>query len=241
MNGLISPTNPNTLEPSWQRALGNILAHDTMQALRVFLRQQKQAKKIIYPAMPDVFKAFAQTPLDKVKVVILGQDPYHGKNQAHGLSFSVPLGIPIPPSLMNIYKELHSDLGIAPAQHGCLLAWAKQGVLLLNSVLTVEQGLPGSHQGKGWEFFTDSVVKVLNQQSRPLVFVLWGAYAQKKGRVIDSSKHLVIRTPHPSPLSVYRGFFGSRPFSRINTFLVHHQQTKIDWDLNAKSALNKEH
>lgn len=162
----------------------------------------------------------------------MGQDPYHGPNQAHGLCFSVPRGIPQPPSLVNIFKELESDLAIKPPKHGCLESWAKQGVLLLNSVLTVELGKAASHQGRGWERFTDQVIAKLNAKSKPLAFVLWGSYAQQKGKVIDRHRHLVIESPHPSPLSAHRGFFGSKPFSKINAFLTQHDLKPINWTIS---------
>lgn len=219
------------LEQSWKEKLESEFEMPYMQKLKEFLKKEKEAKKIIYPKGKDIFKAFEYTPLENVKVVIIGQDPYHGPQQAHGLCFSVPPQVRIPPSLMNIYKELESDLGIPPVRHGNLIPWAKQGVLLLNSVLTVEQGLAASHQGKGWETFTDKVIAILNQQPEPIAFVLWGAYAQQKGKVIDRKKHLVIESVHPSPLSVHRGFFGSCPFSRINAFLDKNGKTPINWVL----------
>jgi uracil-DNA glycosylase len=229
MNESHLTTSSVTLEPSWKAKLGSEFEKPYMATLRGFLRQEKAARKIIFPKGNDIFKAFEYTPIDHVKVVILGQDPYHGPSQAHGLCFSVLPGVRTPPSLINIYKELQSDLGIPPASHGCLVSWAKQGVLLLNSVLTVEQGLAASHQGKGWEIFTDKVIEVLNAESRPIVFVLWGAYAQRKGQVINRDKHLVLESVHPSPLSANRGFFGSRPFSQINAFLKSKGQSPIDW------------
>ena len=187
---------------------------------------------IIYPPAGDVFKAFELTPFDQVKVVILGQDPYHGPNQAHGLAFSVNEGIAFPPSLQNIFKELATDIeGFQIPMHGDLRAWAKQGVFLLNTVLTVQQAQANSHADWGWEQFTDEVINVLNTEREHLVFILWGAHAQKKGRVIDKKKHLVLTSPHPSPLSAYRGFFGSRPFSKANQYLVEHGLEKIDWQL----------
>lgn len=219
------------LEASWYQVLEEEFKKPYMQALKQFLRQQKEAKKFIYPKSTQVFQAFQETPLPQVKVVILGQDPYHGVGQAHGLSFSVPPHVAIPPSLHNIYQELQADLGISPAQHGCLRHWAKQGVLLLNSVLTVEQGMAASHQNKGWELFTDSVMSVLNAQTRPIAFVLWGSYAQRKGAVIENKRHLVLQSAHPSPLSASRGFFGSRPFSKINAFLEATGQLPILWEL----------
>ena len=222
------------LEASWKACLGTEFQEPYMQNLRAFLRQEKDARKLIYPKSKDIFKAFEHAPVDKVKVVILGQDPYHGVNQAHGLCFSVQPGVRIPPSLQNIYKELQSDLGIAPVKHGCLIPWAKQGVLLLNSVLTVQEGMAASHQGKGWEKFTDKIIELLNQQTRPIAFVLWGAYAQRKGQAIDTGRHLVIQSVHPSPLSVHRGFFGSKPFSQINAFLIKNHQEPIQWALSDK-------
>ncbi len=233
----LEPNSP-CLEAQWKQALGDEFQKPYMKQLRTFLRHEKDAKKTIYPKSADIFKAFEYTPLDKVKVVILGQDPYHGVGQAHGLCFSVPPSIALPPSLQNIYKELNEDLGIAPVKHGYLVPWAKQGVLLLNSVLTVEKGLAASHQGKGWETFTDQVIATLNQQQRPIAFVLWGAYAQRKGAAIDTTKHLVLKSVHPSPLSVYRGFFGSKPFSQINHFLVKNGQTPIDWKLPVNPDTN---
>ena len=219
------------LETSWKTELRDEFKKPYMQALREFLKHEKAARKYIYPKGSDIFKAFEYTPVDSVKVVIIGQDPYHGPMQAHGLCFSVPMGVRIPPSLINIYKELESDLGIKPPKHGCLEAWANQGVSLLNSVLTVERGLAASHQGKGWEIFTDQVVNILNQDPRPKAFVLWGAYAQRKGQMIDRQRHLVIESVHPSPLSANRGFFGSRPFSKINEFLEKTGQSKINWKI----------
>ena len=187
---------------------------------------------IIYPPAGDVFKAFELTPFDQVKVVILGQDPYHGPNQAHGLAFSVNEGIAFPPSLQNIFKELATDIeGFQIPMHGDLRTWAKQGVFLLNTVLTVQQAQANSHADWGWEQFTDEVINVLNTEREHLVFILWGAHAQKKGRVIDKKKHLVLTSPHPSPLSAYRGFFGSRPFSKANQYLVEHGLEPIDWQL----------
>lgn len=230
MNSIALPNSP-CIEASWYAQLKAEFEQPYMQNLRAFLRQEKDKQKIIYPQSKNVFKAFEYTPIDKVKVVILGQDPYHGPKQAHGLCFSVLPQVAIPPSLQNIYKELYSDLGIPPANHGCLISWAKQGVLLLNSVLTVEGGKAASHQGKGWEIFTDKVISILNQRKNPIVFVLWGSYAQRKGQVIDRSRHCVLESVHPSPLSVHRGFFGSRPFSKINEFLVATHQVPIDWAL----------
>lgn len=203
-----------------------------MQELSSFLRSEKSAGKVIYPAGNAIFSGFNSTPLDKVKVVILGQDPYHGAGQAHGLSFSVPVGQRIPPSLINIYKEIETDLGIPFPKHGNLLSWAEQGVLLLNSVLTVEHSLAASHQGKGWERFTDAVISLINQHCEHIVFLLWGSYAQKKGQVIDAEKHLVLKAPHPSPLSAHRGFLGCQHFSQTNHYLEHHNKSAINWSIN---------
>lgn len=202
-----------------------------MLQLKSFLQQQKQQRKIIYPKARDVFSAFNHTPLEKVRVVLLGQDPYHGPDQAHGMCFSVLPGVQPPPSLKNIYKELEKDLGVPPVKHGYLMHWADQGVFLLNSVLTVEQGKPGSHRGKGWEQFTDQVIRLLNAQKRPLIFVLWGSYAQAKGHIIDAAKHVVLRAAHPSPFSAHSGFFGCKHFSKINQILTARGEAPIDWQL----------
>ena len=216
-------------DESWADPLLPEFDKDYMLSLRGFLCEEKDKGKVIFPHSSLWFNALNSTPLDQVKVVILGQDPYPTPGHAHGLCFSVrPEVRPIPKSLVNIFKELNDDLGINN-QNGNLQNWAKQGVLLLNSVLTVEQGQANSHQGKGWEIFTDKVISVVNALEHPVVFVLWGAYAQKKGAVINASRHLVIRSPHPSPLSAYRGFFGSRPFSKINHFLVQQGQSEINW------------
>ncbi|MFA5548393.1 MAG: uracil-DNA glycosylase, partial [Porticoccaceae bacterium] len=219
------------LEPGWLKVLGGEFDQPYMASLKAFLLEQKQQGRVIYPPGALWFNAFNSTPFDRVKVVILGQDPYHGPNQAHGLCFSVLPGVQVPPSLVNIYKELHADLGIPPARHGCLNHWAGQGVLLLNATLTVEQGNAGAHQGKGWETFTDAAVHALNEQREHLVFMLWGSYAQKKGDFIDTRRHLVLKAPHPSPLSAHRGFLGCRHFSRANAYLAANGQTPIDWVL----------
>src|SRR5665213_2500044 len=219
------------LEPSWKTRLLPEFSKSYMLDLRDFLRREVKAKKPIYPRGAEYFAALNQTPFDKVKVVIIGQDPYHGENQAHGLCFSVQPGVQIPPSLQNIFKEMKSDLGIAPPKHGNLSAWAAQGVLLLNATLTVEAGKAGSHQKKGWEQFTDAVIDHLNRERSGLVFVLWGSYAQKKGEFIDRKKHLVLAGPHPSPLSAHRGFFGCRHFSKINDYLRAQGKTPINWQL----------
>lgn len=219
------------LEAKWLSHLKGEFDKPYMRELASFLRDQKARGHIIYPHGDHIFAAFNTTPFDTVKVVILGQDPYHGPNQAHGLSFSVPKGVPIPPSLINIYKELQTDLNCQTPEHGNLTYWAEQGVLLLNSVLTVEHSKAASHQGKGWEEFTDQIVRMLNAQSENLVFLLWGAYAQRKGRVIDRERHLVLEGPHPSPLSAYRGFFGCQHFSMTNEYLQSHGKTEIDWQI----------
>jgi uracil-DNA glycosylase len=222
---------PGQLHPSWQAKLGDELEKPYMQALRHFLKEEKAAGKTIYPPGPLIFNAFNHTPFDQVKVVIIGQDPYHGPDQAHGLSFSVPNGIALPPSLQNIFKEISADLNIKMSRDGDLTGWADQGVLLLNATLTVEQAKAGAHQGKGWEAFTDAAIAALNQHRDGLVFVLWGSYAQKKGAFIDAKRHLVLKSVHPSPLSAHRGFFGNHQFSAINQYLTQHNQTPIDWQL----------
>jgi uracil-DNA glycosylase len=217
------------LEASWLAELAAEFEQDYMQNLKAFLQKEKAAHKQIYPPGKLIFNALNTTPLDEVKVVILGQDPYHGPGQAHGLCFSVLPGVDIPPSLQNIYKELDADLGIKPASHGCLTHWAEQGVLLLNAVLTVEKSRAASHQGKGWENFTDKVISVLNEKKSGLVFLLWGSYAQKKGQFIDRNKHLVLQSPHPSPLSAHRGFLGNKHFSQTNAYLEKQGKQIIDW------------
>ena len=223
------------LEQGWLNELGEEFEKPYMTDLKAFLQAEKNNGKVIYPPGSLWFNAFNTTPFKRVKVVILGQDPYHGPNQAHGLCFSVLPGVRIPPSLVNIYKEIQDDLGIPPAPHGCLSHWAEQGVLLLNATLTVEQGNAGSHQGKGWEQFTDAAIRALNEDREHLVFMLWGSYAQKKGAVIDRERHLVLRAPHPSPLSAHRGFFGCRHFSRANQYLEQTGQTPIDWSVPAQA------
>ena len=219
------------LEDGWKALLEAEFSKPYMAQLKTFLQAEKASGKRVFPKGADYFRALDLTPPDKVRVVILGQDPYHGEGEAHGLSFSVRPGVRIPPSLVNIYKELESDLGIPPARHGFLEHWAKQGVLLLNAVLTVQMGMAASHQGKGWELFTDAVIRAVNALPQPVVFILWGAYAQKKAAFVDTSRHLVIKSPHPSPLSAHNGFFGSRPFSRANAFLVSKGYPPIDWRL----------
>ena len=219
------------LDASWQAVIGEELSKPYMQSLRNFLKQEKAAGKIIYPPSPLIFNAFNHTPFDKVRVVIIGQDPYHGPDQAHGLSFSVPQGVALPPSLRNIFKEIEADLGIKMSGKGDLTAWADQGVLLLNATLTVEMANAGSHQKRGWEAFTDAAIAALNQHREGLVFVLWGSYAQKKGKIIDAKKHLVLQSPHPSPLSAHRGFFGNHQFSKINEYLASKGQVPINWQI----------
>lgn len=218
------------LEKEWHKLLGSELERPYMSELWDFLHHERQAGKVIYPANEDIFAALNLTPFDQVKVVILGQDPYHGPNQAHGLSFSVKPGVKIPPSLVNIFKELKDDMGIATPQNGMLKSWAEQGVLLLNNVLTVEDGQAGSHHLKGWEKFTDKIIEVLNEKKENLVFILWGSPAQKKAAKVDESKHFVLKSVHPSPLSSYRGFFGSKPFSKTNEFLTSKKITPICWE-----------
>lgn len=217
------------LEDGWKAALKGEFEAPYMAALRAFLVAEKAAGKRIFPKGSEYFNALNLTPLEAVKVVIIGQDPYHGEGQAHGLCFSVQKGVKTPPSLVNIYKELQSDLGMAPAAHGYLENWARQGVLLLNAVLTVEMGMAASHQGRGWERFTDAVIRAVNDREQPTVFILWGAYAQKKAAFVDTKRHMVIRSAHPSPLSAYNGFFGSKPFSKANAFLETNGLSPIDW------------
>jgi len=219
------------LEPSWKARIGDWLLRPEMRGLSAFLRQRKAAGAAVYPPGPQIFAAFDATPFDQVKVVILGQDPYHGPGQAHGLCFSVLPGVPVPPSLDNIFKEIGQELGLPRPEHGCLLPWARRGVLLLNAVLTVEQGKAGAHQGKGWEGFTDHAIQTLASGREDLVFMLWGSYAQAKGRIIDSRRHRVLRAPHPSPLSAYRGFFGCGHFAAANEYLARRGQTPVDWSL----------
>lgn len=226
------------LEPSWKARVGDHFERPEMQALGEFLRAEKRAGKPVYPPGPQIFAALDTTPFDAVKVVVLGQDPYHGPGQAHGLCFSVRPGVQVPPSLVNVFAEIESDLGIPRPDHGCLTPWARRGVLLLNSVLTVQARLAGSHQGKGWEGFTDRVIDELNRGREGLVFLLWGSYAQAKGRLIDTRRHLVLEAPHPSPLSAHRGFLGCRHFSKCNQYLEGHGQAPVDWSLPPRSALD---
>ena len=223
------------LDDSWKTPLADEFDSDHMATLREFLLQQKAAGKQIFPKSEEYFRALDLTPLDQVRVVILGQDPYHGPGQAHGLCFSVQPGVRPPPSLVNIYKELESDLGLSRPAHGFLEHWAKQGVLLLNSVLTVEMANAASHRGKGWEQFTDAIVRLIAAKPEPVVFMLWGSYAQKKAAFVKSieqgGRHLVLKAPHPSPLSAYNGFFGCRHFSKANAFLKQNGLPPVDWGL----------
>ncbi|MGM0323235.1 uracil-DNA glycosylase [Enterococcus sp. AZ078] len=215
---------------SWQTILTDEFEKEYYQKLRNFLKKEYTTQKI-HPDMYHIYEALELTPYEKVKVVILGQDPYHGVNQAHGLSFSVQQGVKIPPSLNNIYKELQSDLGISPVKHGNLVSWAKQGVLLLNTVLTVREGQAYSHRGKGWEILTDKIIEKLNEREKPIVFILWGKPAQEKMKMIDKSRHIILTSAHPSPLSAHRGFLGSKPFSKTNDALMALGETPIDWQL----------
>jgi uracil-DNA glycosylase len=218
------------LQNDWAQPLGGEFEKPYYRELRTFLAEEYRTHTV-YPAMYDIFNALHTTPLHRVKAVILGQDPYHGPGQAHGLSFSVKPGVPVPPSLRNMLQELHDDLGCRIPNHGNLTHWAQQGVLLLNTVLTVRAGMANSHKGRGWEVFTDQVIRTVNALDRPIVFLLWGSPAQSKLPMIDTSRHAVIRSPHPSPLSAHRGFFGSRPYSRTNRFLQENGEPPIDWQL----------
>lgn len=216
------------LEPSWKKLLVEEFDKPYFKDLTDFVKKE-YLQNTVYPSPKFIFNALDSLPVDKVKVVIIGQDPYHEPGQAHGLSFSVPDGVKIPPSLQNIYKEIQSDLGKNRSESGNLERWIKQGVLLLNATLTVRAHQAGSHQNKGWEIFTDAIIHKLAETKENLVFILWGSYAQKKGSFIDPQKHLVLKAPHPSPLSAHNGFFGSKPFSQTNKYLVEHDQTPIDW------------
>lgn len=226
-------SNAIVLDESWKAPLRPEFESPYMAALRSFLINEKAAGKRIFPKGGEWFRALDLTPLDQVRIVILGQDPYHGEGQAHGLCFSVKPGVRPPPSLVNIYKEIESDLGIRPVTHGFLEHWAKQGVLLLNSVLTVEKSQPASHQGKGWERFTDAIIRLINARETPVVFMLWGAYAQRKAEFVDANKHLVLKAAHPSPFSAHNGFLGSKHFSKANAFLESKGLPPIDWALPA--------
>ena len=229
---------PITLEPSWFREIGDELQKEYIQDLSQFLRLQKSQGAVIYPPGELIFAALNTTPFDDVRVVIIGQDPYHGSGQANGLCFSVAPGVAVPPSLRNIYIELQADLGVSPRAHGNLRAWAEQGVLLLNSVLTVQAGKAGSHRGRGWEQFTDHIISTLSQKRENLVFLLWGAYAQNKGHIIDRQRHHILTAPHPSPFSAHSGFIGCQHFSKANRYLTENGLTAIDWELlrNAHSV-----
>ena len=231
------PDDRIKLEASWKQKVGDWLQRDDMQALACFLRERKAAGARIFPPGPQIFAALDATPFDRVKVAILGQDPYHGFGQAHGLCFSVQPGTAVPPSLDNMFKEIQRDLGIARPDHGYLMPWAQRGVLLLNSVLTVEEGRAGSHQGRGWEGFTDHIVDVLDRERDGLVFLLWGSYAQAKGKVIEQPRHRVLKTTHPSPLSAHRGFLGCGHFSATNDYLARSGKAPIDWSLPPRAEL----
>lgn len=225
-------TNIESITPnSWKEVLEGEKEKSYFQDLLKFIESERSAGKIIYPKNSEIFNALSTTEFDRVKVVILGQDPYHGPNQAHGLCFSVKAPTAPPPSLINIFKELKNDLGVAIPNTGCLEKWAKQGVLLLNAVLTVEDGKPGSHANKGWETFTDRIIRELNNRRTGLVFLLWGAYAQRKAEFVDKNRHTVLHAPHPSPLSASRGFFGCKHFSEANKVLQQRNQEPIDWSL----------
>lgn len=215
----------------WDNILAPLLNSELYTKIRAFLKEE-YSSRIIYPPMNDIFNAFKYTAYRDVKAVILGQDPYHNEGQAHGLCFSVKEGVAIPPSLVNIFKEQKTDLGITQPKSGCLTKWAKEGVLLLNTTLTVRQGIANSHSGCGWQAFTDEVIKLLNIREDPMVFLLWGANARSKTKYIDGSRHLILESVHPSPLSAFGGFFGCRHFSKTNEFLISHGKTPVDWDLN---------
>lgn len=225
----MSDSSAVKLPGPWLDAIGGEFSKPYMQKLKAFLKQEKDAGRIIYPKGSEIFNAMQHTGFDDIKVVILGQDPYHGPGQAHGLSFSVRKGVRLPPSLLNIYKEIASEFGAPMPQSGDLTSWADQGVLLLNATLTVQDSLAGSHQNKGWETFTDAVIHAVAQRHEHIVFMLWGSYAQKKGSFIDRKKHLVLQAPHPSPLSAHRGFLGCGHFHKANDYLIQHGRTPIDW------------
>lgn len=218
------------LKSDWALLINGEFEKPYYQQLRKQLKEEYQTQ-VIYPARDDIFNALNYTPYQETKVVIIGQDPYHGQGQAHGLSFSVKPGVKVPPSLQNIFKELHADVGCSIPDNGSLIKWAEQGVLLLNSVLTVRAGEPNSHKDLGWETFTNKVIEILNQCEEPVVFILWGKFAQQKQELITNSRHLILKSPHPSPFSASRGFFGSRPFSKTNTFLRKIGREEIDWQL----------
>lgn len=234
-NSKPSSSPPVRLHESWKSRLQAEFASERMRSLKSFLKSEYDSGKIIYPRGDEYFAALNLTPFEQVKVVIVGQDPYHGPGQAHGLSFSVRPGVRLPPSLQNIFKELKSDLNISTPENGSLVKWAQQGVLLLNAVLTVEAGKAASHQGRGWEQFTDRIIHLLNSEREHLVFILWGSYAQKKAAFVDRKKHLVLESVHPSPLSSHRGFFGTKPFSSANAYLQAQGLAEIQWDLNTST------
>lgn len=227
-----STKTSTALEPGWQAVLAPEFEKDYMKSLKTFLLKEKELGHQIYPKNGDIFNAFNHTPIDKVKVVIIGQDPYHGAGQAHGLAFSVQKGVTIPPSLKNIYKELETDLvTFKTPNHGSLMQWADRGVFLLNATLTVRAHQPGSHQGKGWEVFTDKAIQLLSESRINLVFLLWGKFAQNKSVLIDESKHTILKAAHPSPFSAYNGFFGCRHFSKSNDILIGNGLEPIDWQI----------
>jgi uracil-DNA glycosylase len=228
-----APRTPAALEPGWQAVLAEEFEKDYMKSLKLFLLKEKQSGYSIYPKSADIFNAFNHTPFDKVKVVIIGQDPYHGEGQAHGLAFSVQKGVPVPPSLKNIYKELETDIeNYKKPDHGSLMQWADRGVLLLNATLTVRAHEAGSHQGKGWETFTDRAIQLLSEKRTGLVFLLWGKFAQNKSALIEESKHTILKAAHPSPFSAYNGFFGCKHFSKSNSVLVENGLQPIDWQIS---------
>lgn len=229
LDALNHQAKPGALNGTWASMLADQFDQPYMKTLRAFLAAEKQQGKVLFPPGSEIFNALNHTDFENVKVVIIGQDPYHGPNQAHGFCFSVQAGVAIPPSLRNIYQELNQDIGMPIPKHGNLTSWADQGVLLLNAVLTVEAAKAGAHQGKGWELFTDRVIELLNAQAEHVVFLLWGSYAQKKGRLIDRHKHCVLEGPHPSPLSAYRGFFGCKHFSKTNEYLRQFGRPEINW------------
>lgn len=236
MNEVAAGEDRVRLHPSWKARLNEVLGSPAMRALGDFLRAEKRAGRTVFPPGEQIFAALDRTPFESVRAVILGQDPYHGPGQAHGLSFSVPPGVPVPPSLQNIFAEIERDpeLRLPRPRHGCLTHWADQGVLLLNAVLSVRAGQAGSHAGKGWEAFTDAVIGLLNREREGLVFMLWGSYAQKKGALVDRQRHCILRAPHPSPLSAYRGFIGCGHFSAANRYLRGRGGQPIDWSLPAE-------
>lgn len=229
--GNMQPGSSIKMEPLWKKMLEGEFEASYFHAIRKFLQEEKARGVVIYPPGPLIFNAYNLTPFDTVKVVILGQDPYHGPGQAHGLCFSVQSGVKPPPSLVNIYKEMRTDLGFEMPTHGNLEHWAHQGVFLLNAMLTVEKDKPASHQKIGWQNFTDATIRILNEKREHLVFILWGAFAQQKAVMIDGAKHLIIASPHPSPFSADRGFFGSKPFSKANDYLRKNGIEPIDWHL----------